>query len=281
MSEWKEIAENALDTLERKIQLSDHYDLISTCPSDNDEQKSVNFIMTEYETGITLHLSASIEEGDIIKTKDKENETMEKNYKTIKEDFGYMPLAGYIAELNQKICSFDGFNVIEFLLRLKDTTQLMEDGELEKEMFIILSYDIDSSMELQFDIVANLDDSTMEFDYDKHYYRIYTDGDDWGLDTIEPIEETYHLVEVEVTRKRIIEEKATVRVLVADSFGDDPTEEAEYYIRDHYDETDNLEWETDDEDGELEDFEVIGATREDTDTKENLEADYDVDEVLD
>lgn len=220
--------------------------------------------------------------------KGSEEETMEKNYTTLRENFGSMPLPGYISELNQKICTKDGWDVIAFLKELDEATQQLtgasehRDWE-EQEAFIVLSYD-DSSMELQWEILFDLANSEKKFYYDTHYYRIYTKDQDWGLDEIEPIkeeeEEEYELVKVKVYRDCVVRECAELYISVKKGFGEDAKEEAEHYVANSY--CGNIEWERESEyDYEEEgDIQIDESWVEDTGIKEELESSYDIDETL-
>jgi len=278
--DWKDKANKYLGMYSQE--LWDAHVIDSESPFEGDDYVGFNSTYC-LDNGCGVHIEVTIDKTDI---EEMENETMEKNYITLNENFGYMPLPGYISKLNQTICTKDGWDVIAFLKKLDAATQQLTDASEhrdweEQEAFIILSYD-DSSMELQYEILFDLANSEKKFDYDTHYYRIYTKDEYWGLDEIEPLKEKeeYELVKVKVYRDCVVRECAELYISVKKEFGEDAKEEAEHYVENSY--CGNIEWERESEyDYEEEgDIQIDESWIEDTGIKEEIEYSYDIDDTL-
>lgn len=247
--DWKEKADKVLEKVCEGINIKGFEDGFQNSTVDHG-----NYLEDTYgffdEKGNKIIVTVTIQEDDLM-----EEETMKKNYTTLREDFGSMPLAGYISELNQKICRLDGFDVLAFLNKLYDVaSELSKRSEqnewTEQEAFIILSHDFDLTMELQFEILFDLNNSEEEYyeDAPKYYYRIYTKSQEWGLDEIEPLKEKkYSVVAVKMSRIRKVEEVKTIYIAVSDDFADEDIEsEVEHYIQNSYCQDDS-DWEENDD----------------------------------
>lgn len=268
--DWKEKAskllENYITTLEH-MQNEKGLGYGIGGQTSNDERVEDTFV-AEQPDGTMIHL------GITILKEDMEEKTMEKNYTTLREDFGSMPLAGYLNTIINLVKDCDGVDALCFLKDVDDmSTRIFESSEADnftlREMFFYINKDFNAydfseipkplsySVRLTSD---NLFDDTEGI----KYYRFYTKDQDWGLDEIEPIKEKkYSVVKVQMSRIRKVEEVKTIYIAVSNDFSDEDAEtEVESYIRNSYCQN-GSDWEENDDffnEGDWEDSVVVQKT---------------------